>query len=103
MKISICRLAKKKLISLEEVFTELPFLPVFACLSASIFTVVSEQYIDPTENWLTAEVCNIQLRLSLYFMKRSVLEDAEMEGFATKDMSVNVQMDFTGLTVRKVI
>lgn len=36
-------------------------------------------------------------------MKRSAQEDAEMEGFATKDMSVNVQMDFTGLTVRKVI
>lgn len=26
-----------------------------------------------------------------------------MEDFATKDMSVNVQMDFTGLTVKKVI
>lgn len=36
-------------------------------------------------------------------MKRNVQEDAEMEGFATKDMSVNVLMDFTGLTVRKVI
>ncbi|TRZ18993.1 hypothetical protein HGM15179_008125 [Zosterops borbonicus] len=32
---------------------------------------------------------------------RNVQEDAEMEGFATKDMSVNVLMDFTGLTVRK--
>lgn len=64
---------------------------------------MSKEYIDPTESWLTAEVCNTQLRLSLYFMKRSVQEDAEMEGFATKDMSVNVQMDFTGLTVRKVI
>lgn len=36
-------------------------------------------------------------------MKRSVQEDAETEDFATKDMSVNVQMDFMGLTVRKVI
>lgn len=36
-------------------------------------------------------------------MKRSVQEAAETEGFAMKDMSVNVQMDFTGLTVRKVI
>ena len=64
---------------------------------------MSKEYIDPTKSWLTAEACNIQLRLLLYFMKRSVQEDAEMEDFATKDMSVNVQMDFTGLTVRKVI
>lgn len=64
---------------------------------------MSKEYIDPTESWQTTEVYNIQLRLSLYFMKRSAQEDAEMEGFATKDMSVNVQMDFTGLTVRKVI
>lgn len=36
-------------------------------------------------------------------MKRNVQEDAEMEGFAMKDMSVNVLMDFMGLIVRKVI
>lgn len=36
-------------------------------------------------------------------MKRNVQEDAEMEGFATKDMSVNVLKDFMGLIVRKVI
>lgn len=36
-------------------------------------------------------------------MKRNVQEDAEMEGFAMKDRSVNVLMDSTGHTVRKVI
>lgn len=36
-------------------------------------------------------------------MKPNVQEDAEMEGFATKDMSVNVLMDFMGLIVKKVI
>lgn len=36
-------------------------------------------------------------------MKRSVQEDAETEGFATRDMYVNVQMDSMGPTVRKVI
>lgn len=36
-------------------------------------------------------------------MKRSVQEDAETEDFAMKGVSVNVQMDFTVLTVRKVI
>lgn len=100
---SICRLTKKKLISLEEVLAELPFLSAFACLSANIFTVASKRHIDPTKSRLTAEVCNTQLRLSLCFMKRSVQEDAETEDFATKDMSVNVRMDFMGLTVRKVI
>lgn len=99
---SICRLTKKKPSSFEEVWAELPFLSAFACLSANIFTVVSKEYIDLTKSWLTAEVFNIQLRLS-YFMKRSVQEDAETEDFAMKGVSVNVQMDFTGLTVRKVI
>ncbi|KAH0616653.1 hypothetical protein JD844_027932 [Phrynosoma platyrhinos] len=33
--------------------------------------------------------------------KLNVLEDAEMEGFVMKDMSVNVQMDFMVLTVKK--
>lgn len=63
---------------------------------------MSKEYIDLTKSWLTAEVYNIQLRLS-YFMKRSVQEDAETEDFAMKGVSVNVQMDFTVLTVRKVI
>lgn len=79
------------------------FLSVFACLSANSFTVVSNEHTDPTKSWLVAKVYYIQLSLLLCFMKRSVQEAAETEGFAMKDMSVNVQMDFTGLTVRKVI
>ncbi|KAF2974675.1 hypothetical protein EK904_001542 [Melospiza melodia maxima] len=35
-------------------------------------------------------------------LRRNVREDAEMEEFATKDMSVNVLMDFMGLIVRKI-
>lgn len=38
----------------------------------------------------------------LFFMKLNVQAGAEMEVFAMKGMSVNVQMDFMGLIVRKV-
>lgn len=38
-----------------------------------------------------------------FSLKLNVLEDAEMGDFVMKGTSVNVQMDFTVLTVKKVI
>ncbi|POI33672.1 hypothetical protein CIB84_002576 [Bambusicola thoracicus] len=58
------------------------------------------QFRNSMNQWYIYTACE---QLSLYFMKRSVQEDAEMEDFAMRDTYVNVQMDSMGHTVRKVM
>ncbi|KAJ7418884.1 hypothetical protein WISP_57127 [Willisornis vidua] len=59
--------------------------------------------LQTPQNAIFFKTCQQGILIETAELQRSAQEDVEMEGFATKDMSVNVQMDFTGLIVRKQI